>query len=257
MPDDSGQPVRETLPWNSRFPQKLKEQVRKNMPTFVLVHGAFHGAWCWGPLMPLLDFPALAIDLPGRGRRPGDLGTLTAEDFARAALADIDRCGPAPIVLVGHSLGGLTVPRIAAAIPDRIAHLVFISTISPPPGKSALDVLNNADAFEKSLEKGLPDSVAKKLLCNDLDDAHTAFVLAHLTKEAPRVASAPVPALPDTIPRTFVSLTQDNCVPMGLQKRYIENLQPVTVETLDCGHSAMISQPETIADLLNQIARDA
>ena len=96
------------------------------MLSFLLVHGAAHGAWCWERLMPLLEQPAVAIDLPGRGNSPADLGALTTDDWADAVTKSIDAI-EGDVVLVGHSLAGITMPRVADRVSARLAHLVWVA----------------------------------------------------------------------------------------------------------------------------------
>ena len=140
------------------------------MPTFVLIHGGAHGAWCWARLFPHLEAPALALDLPGRGARPADLDAVTCDSFADSAAADIERAGLSDAILVGHSMAGLTLPRVAARIPQRLAQLVFVSCVVPPHGKAVLDVLAGTakeltDArVGQPTAAGLPEAVAVHVL---------------------------------------------------------------------------------------------
>src|SRR5262249_21541509 len=115
----------------------------------VFVHGGAHGAWCWDPLLPYLDREALAVDLPpksggsGAGRLENlpELRTLTIDDFARSVLDDVTAAGFERFVLVGHSMGGLTISEVARRVPDRVEHLVYVSCMVPPEGASAIDAL--------------------------------------------------------------------------------------------------------------------
>ena len=94
--------------------------------TFVLVHGAWHGAWCWRDLMPHLErlgARAIAVDLPC------DDVTAGTEAYAAHVLDALPASGD--VVLVGHSLGGLTIPLVAAARPVRA--LVFLCALLPFP----------------------------------------------------------------------------------------------------------------------------
>ena len=132
------------------------------MSTFVLVHGGAHGAWCWSPLLPYLEAPALAIDLPGRGKRPADLATVTAETFADSAAADIGRAGLSDVILVGHSMAGVTLPRVAARVPERLERLVFVSCAVPGHGENMLKILDPevqtmAGEIDRDLSSGLGD----------------------------------------------------------------------------------------------------
>src|SRR4029453_12703813 len=108
---------------------------------FVLIHGGAHGAWCWQPLLEHLAAPALAVDLPGRAGRPGDLETLAVRDFAAAVVEDIESAGLSQVVLVGHSMAGLTIPPVLERIPARLASAVFVSCVLPRDAQTALDAL--------------------------------------------------------------------------------------------------------------------
>ena len=105
----------------------------------VLVHGGFHGAWCWERLLPHLEGPVLAVDLPGRGKHPADMAEVTVEACVRSVISDMDAAGLGRVLLVGHSLGGATVPVVAARVPERIAHLVLLSCILAPEEGAILD----------------------------------------------------------------------------------------------------------------------
>ena len=93
----------------------------------VFIHGGLHTAWCWRRVVGLVSLPSVAIDLPGRGLRPGQPAALNTSDFVAAAAAEIDRTEWDDVVVVAHSLGGVTALGLCAAMPDRISHVVFIS----------------------------------------------------------------------------------------------------------------------------------
>ncbi len=122
-------------------------------------------------------------------------------------IADIDAAGIDRFVLVGHSMGGLTIPEVARRIPDRIEHLVFVSCLIPPDRESIIDALP-ADVRELTRAAmseaiagdaatgmgGLDDATKVRMFCNDLDEEQTELVLAHMGAEAPR-ARSPIPSL--------------------------------------------------------------
>jgi pimeloyl-ACP methyl ester carboxylesterase len=87
------------------------------LPALVLVHGGGHAADCWEPTIDEIhrqepELTVLAVDLPGRRGKPGDLYTLTIADFVESVVADIEEAGLGDIVLAGHSMAGLTVPGV-------------------------------------------------------------------------------------------------------------------------------------------------
>lgn len=109
------------------------------MTSFVLVHGAWHGAWCWDFVAPELTargHRAIAVELPCEDPDAG------AEAYARAILAELP--DDPDTVLVGHSLAGLSVPVAAELAPDRVRRIVLVAPLLPYPGRS-LDATHHAE----------------------------------------------------------------------------------------------------------------
>lgn len=227
----------------------------------VLVHGGAHGAWCWEPLLPLLDGDALAVDLPPKAIRggprrydtPAGLDDVRVRDFADSLRRDVDAAGLERFVLVGHSLGGLTISEVARREPDRVEHLVYVSCMVPREGESTIQ------ALPVGLLETPPDLV--EMFCSDMDEEQTRFVVDHIGTEAGGVLDEPVSraGIPPELPKTFVKLLQDRSLPPDHQETLIQNLRKspggdVNVVTIDAGHDVMISRPKELADVLNPIA---
>src|SRR6185312_13958872 len=165
----------------------------------VLVHGSGFDSSCWDPVLPHLKTEAAVVDLPGRGRRPGDLAAVGLDDFAAAVAEDIKATGWERVVLVGHSLAGLTIPRVAKLIPEAIGRLVFVSSNVPPHGNSCFDTLDPAVsdgvraniAANGGVSPALTREMAVGLYGNDLDAEQTEWMLAHSLPEAGRVYEEP------------------------------------------------------------------
>lgn len=234
------------------------------MLSFLLVHGAAHGAWCWERLMPLLEQPAVAIDLPGRGNSPADLGALTTDDWADAVTKSIDAI-EGDVVLVGHSLAGITMPRVADRVSARLAHLVWVACSVPPEGEATLDLLSPeihaiaAANRENSEGSTLPEEIARQMFCNDMSEEQARFVLDRLAPEAwgPMLEPNCLAGLSHGVPSTYVRLLKDVTVTPELQDRMIATLRgcgPCDVVEIDSGHDVMVSQPEALARVLNEIA---
>jgi pimeloyl-ACP methyl ester carboxylesterase len=247
----------------------------------VLVHGGAHGAWCWEPLLPHLDGGALAVDLPpksvrggpGRYDAPPGLNDVRLNDFADSLQRDVDAAGFDRFVLVGHSMGGLTISEVARRFPERVRHLVYVSCMVPPEGASAIEALPEdlramtREAVEEARRGGdnpiggLDEQTIRYMFCNDMDEEQTRFVLDHTGTEAAAVLAEPVSraAIPADVPKTFVKLLQDQSLAPDNQDALIQNLRDcpggkVDVVTIDAGHEVMISRPKELADVLNAIA---
>ena len=247
----------------------------------VLVHGGAHGAWCWDPTVSHLDGPVLAVDLPPKSVRGGDgrreqlpeLLTLTIEDFAASTIADIDAAGFDRFVLVGHSMGGLTISEVAARVPDRVARLVYVSCIVPPEGGSSIDALPaelhemTSNAIEEARRGGtnpigdFDEGTATYMFCNDMTDEQQRFVLDRIGTEVVGVLAEAVSRqrIPPSLPKTYVKLLQDQSLSPPDQDRLIANLREspggeVEVIELDSAHDAMVSHPEEFAAVLNALA---
>ncbi|HEV3450680.1 MAG TPA: alpha/beta fold hydrolase [Acidimicrobiia bacterium] len=248
----------------------------------VLVHGGGHGAWCWEPLLPWLRAPVLAVDLPPKEIRGAPLAALPPEitglgldDFAAAVLADADAAGFERFVLVGHSMGGLTIAEVAGRAPSRVAHLVFVSCLVPPEGGSSIEALSDelqdsvrhavAEARAGSVAlAGLDEATVRQMFCNDMDEAQTAFVLAHVGVEAPAALADRVTrrGVPPTLPKTYVRLRRDQALAPAQQDAQIGWLREspggrLEVVDVDAGHDVMISAPALLAPIVNGVARDA
>ena len=234
--------------------------------TFVLVHGAGGDHRCWDLLVPLLDGQVVAVDLPGRGDRPADLDQLSVSDFVASVVADLEAEDLSGVVLVGHSLGCITVPAVAARVPERIARLVFVSGPVADPGHSVIEAVAEvspavtriteelgADAITP--EGALHPSLVRALFCNDMDDEQFARVLEIAVPEAPGITTEVLGSegLPPTVPCTYVRLLQDGSLTLAGQDEMAARLGDPEIRDVDAGHMAMITQAAALAAVLNDI----
>lgn len=238
--------------------------------TVVLVHGAFHGAWCWDRVVPLLEargVPVVAVDLPGHGDDDGPPGDLYAHaDALRAVLEEL----AGPVVVVGHSYGGAVISDGAAGVPS-VAHLVYLAAVVADEGET----MTTIDVGGPSLGLGadvseVPAAMqvdADGFLVIDPDLAVGAFyadcasedverALARLSPQNPATFAQPLrSAAWRTIASTYVVCTEDRAVSVPFQ-RALATRTTNRVE-MPTSHSPFYSAPEALADLLATIARDA
>lgn len=129
--------------------------------TYILVHGAWHGAWCWRKLTPLLEVAGhrvVTLDLPGLGQDTTPLAGQTFAAGVERVLACVDRAAE-PVVLVGHSLGGMTISQVAEERPEKIRWLVYVTALLPCTGETALTM------------QSAPENQSEQMLtCMEMDE---------------------------------------------------------------------------------------
>ena len=224
--------------------------------TLVLVHGAWHGSWCWERVAPLIEREGLAVatvDLPSVGPRKRGAGLA---DDAAAVGALIDRLS-GPAVLCGHSYGGMVISHAAAARP-RVAALVYLCAFMPAPGESLVSAGGNRPApWIRVFEDGttLPDPAqAAEVFYADCDAKTARWALERLVPQNAAAFNEPVarPAWLAT-PSTYIVCAQDQAVPPEMQ-RAVFAPRAARVLELPASHSPFLSQPKLLADTLAQVA---
>jgi pimeloyl-ACP methyl ester carboxylesterase len=219
----------------------------------VLVHGGLHCAAGWDPLLPHLSTAVVAVDLPGRGRRPADLASVTLDDCVRAVIDSADESGFERFVLVGHSLGGVTITETAYRHPDRVAHLVYVGALVPPPGSTAAIVMTGSDLPPGPMAP-MDEARAKALFGNDLSDEQWAEHWKTVVPDAAGIMNARLTGYPTGTPITYVGMTADVPVPPALADQMVANLGPrVDRRTIDAGHTVMLGKPAELAAIIEEV----
>ncbi|MBE1552098.1 pimeloyl-ACP methyl ester carboxylesterase [Mycobacterium sp. OAS707] len=240
------------------------------LPGLVLVHGGAHAGDCWDLVIAELrcqapELRVLAVDLPGRGRTPGDLGTATIDEWAHSVVTDIEREGLGDIVIVGHSMAGVTVPGVVVRLSfPRVREMIFAAAFVPPQGQAIVDTLDGPLAWfaRRGARRGKPTKIprlaARYAFCNGMSSQQRAFALSRLYPESARIPGEPVErsALPDDVPRTWILTTRDRALSRKSQQASIAALGGVqTVIPIDACHDLMISHPQRLAQILIERCR--
>lgn len=233
----------------------------------VLVHGAWHGAWCYAALQAELDargVPSLAIDLPGHGASIEPLTDLHGDARSVVKVLEVlSERGVTDPVLVGHSYGGAVISQ-AAAWHTEVAHLVYLAAFALHDGESVISALMSFPRHDVALGaamRGLPDDTSI------LDPDQAAPALYGMC--APNVVSASLARLSPQPQATMTQAVEGNAL-THIESTYVvcardEAVHPVhqrimaarctsSIE-LDTDHSPFVSAVRENADIIERLAR--
>jgi pimeloyl-ACP methyl ester carboxylesterase len=227
--------------------------------TYVLVHGAWHGGWCWAKVARLLRDAGHEVHTPtltGLGDRAHlarpevDLETHIQDVVAMLESEELRQ-----VTLVGHSYGGMVISGVAARTSGRIGHLVYLDAFVPEVGKSLLDYVGQyAGAMrEAAATHGegwkLPSFPPERFGVTSQRD--TEWLNKHLVPQPLRTFEQPLPAAGgDKLKRTYVYCSKPAT---GTFDQFAERLRDDrkwTFHDVKTGHDAMVTAPGEIAKIL-------
>ncbi len=231
------------------------------MSTFLLVHGAWHGAWCWHKVMSRLEkmgHTVIAPDLSALGRDRTPVNRVSLAMWREQICRIVDSV-PEQVVLVGHSRGGIVISEVAEHRPRRIRTLVYLSAFLARDGECLFDlagsdetslvppnmVMSEDKSFSTMRDEALRDAFYGE--CSDDD-----FALARLSVQAePTLPLATPLQITDanygSVPRVYIECLRDKAIPIALQRRMQAALPCRQVLALDSDHSPFFSRPDELA----------
>ena len=231
------------------------------MSTFVLVHGAWHGAWCWKKIIPLLKkegHKVKAPDLPGHGNDKTPISEITLQLYADHVCQVLDSQAE-PVILVGHSLGGSTISQVAEKRPEKIKTLVYLSALLLLNGEAAVNytlsdteaiVLPNLTMPEDLSYSSVNDEIVEEAFYGHCTEDDINYAKPRLVPEASAPFQTPVIVTEEKfgrIPRIYISCLQDKAVGPSIQKKMYTNLPCEKLIRMDTDHSPFFSAPEELA----------
>ena len=242
------------------------------MPALVLVHGGGLAADCWDLTVEEIrrlapELTVIAPDLPGRRNKPGDLITAGIGEWVDSVVSDIDNAGLDDLVIVGHSLAGVTVPGVVTKLGSaRVREMILATAQVPANGSALVDTVPGALSWygrrtaKRNVQKsrslrlgGLPTALARFVFCNGMTPAQRRFTLSRSCQESPSIMIEKVDrsGMPDDVPRTWILTRRDRAVSMKIQHECIAALGGVqTLIEIDTCHMLMVSEPERLAEIL-------
>jgi pimeloyl-ACP methyl ester carboxylesterase len=226
----------------------------------VLVHGAGHTSLVWQRVQEHLRHPSVAVDLPGRRDRPGDITTVTIDAAARSVARDVAETTDGALVLVGHSAAGIILPALTAQLAGRVEHLVFVAGLSAPHGSAVVDTLRPGERVIAATRLAeIREQYGGHMLATDVRDATAPTV--HDVQVAMGIESMNFitqtmwwDGVPPELECTFVRCLRDRIQSREIQTRLIENCAASAVIDIDAGHTPAVSAPVELAAILDRIA---
>lgn len=236
---------------------------------FMLIHGAWHGAWCWEQLEKELEARQIGVsvlDLPGHGddATPRDQVDMAAY-VERVALwvRELDR----PVELLGHSMGGAVITAVAEQIPAFLTGLTYLCAFMPRDGES-LAQLGAEDhesglggAMHRGPEPGtvvVTEDCAREVFYHDCPSEQVEQAIARLVPQPVAPFGAPIHTTAENfgrVPRSYIVCRDDRAITASMQRRMIERMPCSPVIELATGHSPFYADPIALADALEAIGR--
>jgi pimeloyl-ACP methyl ester carboxylesterase len=254
--------------------QSVKKEA--SMATFVLVHGAWHGGWCWQKVIPFLEAASHEVYAPtltGLAERASELspevGLDTHIQDIKGLLVEKHLHG---VILVGHSYGGMVITGVVDSVPERIAHLVYFDTFVPRDGESIADVTPIPVIYLRKQAQAHGDGWRVDPLgtYGVTTEPDRSMVRSKLTPQPLKTLEQPLhlknPAIVEATPRTHIY-----CTGGGFFFSLMQHLAYVAIpyvggrralppreagwrlRQLPTGHDAMITMPRELADLLLEV----
>lgn len=250
---------------NSQFSQPGK--------TYILIHGAWHGAWCWNKVAPIIragGHKVIANDLPGHGRDIRHASEVSLDDYANS-IKQVANDQRGQVVLVGHSMAGMVISQAAEKLgPEKISALIYLDAFLPRDGESLFALVEAALNHSTRVSRkpmlvenivSSPDYVtnsvnpemAAQIFYHDCSEEDQKYATGQMTSEPVIPLATPVrltDAIFGIVPKYFILCTETR----DMDKSFFSTHVPCEeIYTLESSHSPFFSMPEKLAELLMMI----
>jgi pimeloyl-ACP methyl ester carboxylesterase len=236
------------------------------MSTYVLIHGAWLGAWSWDKVVPLLEKEGHIVeapDLPGHGRDKTPIQEVSLQAYADRVCRVLDD-QPEPVILVGHSMGGAVITQAAEHRPGKVETLVYLAAFLPRDGES-ISQFSNGDTealigpnliMAEDGSSTLREEGVKEMAFADCSDEDVAWAKSLLVRQALAPIASPVSTTEKSfgrIPRVYIECLRDRTVSPSVQKKMYTALPCRTVISMNTSHCPMLSAPEELVAHLTSL----
>lgn len=239
------------------------------MSTFLLVHGAWHGAWCWHKIVPRLEklgHTVITPDLPALGRDRTPVNRVSLATWRKFICRLLDDA-PEPVMLVGHSRGGIVLSEVAEHCPERVRALVYVCAFLLRDGECLFDLANHPESLvppnmvmsEDKSASTIREAALRETFYGECSDDDLALARLCVQPEPTLPMATPVRVTDErfgAVPRLYVECLRDRAVPLALQRRMQAAWPRGQVLSLDTDHSPFFSRPDELAAQLHALTRE-
>ena len=237
------------------------------MSTYLLIHGAWHGGWCWRKVVPLLEakgHKVLAPDLPGHGDDKTATASVTLKSYVDR-ICEIASAQTEPVILAGHSMGGVAITQAGENCPKQIRALVYVCAFLPRNGDSLMTwaTQDQGSMVNPSTTEQLADGTivfkpefSREAFYGNCSDDDAAFAQSRLCSQSAEPLGTALQTTAERwgrIPRYYIECTRDRAITLGLQREMQKASPCRDTLSIDTDHSPFFSAPEKLADILSRI----
>jgi pimeloyl-ACP methyl ester carboxylesterase len=224
------------------------------MSRFVLIHGAWHGGWCWHKVTPFLTERGHSVATP-------DLPLMEGLDAYVAVTVAALEAEAHPAILVGHSMGGAVVSQAAEQAPDKVERLVFVSGFALQDGESinTMARTNIASGLRDNMmpAKGggivVKPEVIRDCFYHDCGDEDVAFAMERLRPQNPAVFDSALVLTPQRygkVDKQYIECVEDQAIHIRVQREMARRTGCTLVNSMSTSHSPFFSAPAQLAAYL-------
>ena len=238
------------------------------MKNYILVHGAWGGAWEFADVVNLLSADGskvTALDLPGHGENKQPLAAVTMASYVKTVV-DAVKAQDEKVILVGHSLAGAVISQVAEEIPEKIDRLIFVAAVLPADGETPLGLMQSDEKgqllpnviFSEDQSYGeVTEETVRTVLLNDINDpSHLDRLVPHfLFKQStePFMAQAKLSEGKfGSVHKVYIRAGVDKVLTPALQDKMLESWNVDQVFTLESGHFPLNSIPEELVNVIRE-----
>jgi pimeloyl-ACP methyl ester carboxylesterase len=231
------------------------------MNTYVLVHGSWHGAWCWEKVIPLLEqegHTAVAINLPGHGGDSSPAADISLQTYADSICRALD-AQPEPVILVGHSMGGIAISQAARYRAQKIKALIYLTGFLLRDGESLSDVVRqdkdslippNVIVNESQGVLTLREDAVEEIFYGNCPAEDVARAKSLMCPDPLAPLATPLKISAESfgrIPRRYIECLRDRAISPAIQRQMYTATPCQKVLSMDTDHSPFFSAPEELA----------